>query len=572
MFKSAETLRLAAEMRALQRVASPWREARTTWFDGTPESIEARLASTERVLSFARAGMTTAHMALEREAATARAELKEASHRLMIDFLDDGARVAGKHDVDPEVPWRNTVDDSPYRDLMATPDFADLPLDGSYPGRHRLHENDHGMWEDQLMEGGGPGHRQDGPGKHRASADYPLGPGYDRPGFGPADIAEYEDHLHEHNYHTDPTDRRDLERRLRHEEPDFDDPARYSSRKTSYYDDDLYDEDGNHVGPQWPEDLKHHLTGDPARKSYDAGYAASWHDDFSDHPTPWEAAKAAFDQAGGFRDSQSERMGGFDDGWTDAASDIPHKFDDPAGWQGHFDDADDQHYLHRLKGEMMEDHDAEVARLPETESPHDLMRSHDAEVASLPEIDHPTLGKHGRRTAAPMTSVGEGGSGLADMGPAMMGNQGGAVSTSLPGAIAKGVWNGSTTTGQEPTPAFNPGPKSASLRLAAAAFIDAQNTRDRDELAFRAARHVAGMTGQLPRPVAEAAGRVFVAAVLAGCDCGKDQGCDDCGAESGESCRPWCTGEAAHEDEKADRKKKSHRTAALTDFADELMF
>ena len=108
MFKSAETLRLAAEMRALDRVASPWREARTTWFDGTPESIEARLASTERVLTFARAGMTQAHMALEREAATARAELKEASHRLMVDFLDDGARAfKGSHRV---AGWEDQLD------------------------------------------------------------------------------------------------------------------------------------------------------------------------------------------------------------------------------------------------------------------------------------------------------------------------------------------------------------------------------------------------------------------------------------------------------------------------------
>ena len=92
MFKSSENLRLAAEMRALERVARPWREVRVSWFDGTPESIEARLAATERVLTYARGGMTPAHMALEREAATARAELKEASHRLMVDFLDDGAR------------------------------------------------------------------------------------------------------------------------------------------------------------------------------------------------------------------------------------------------------------------------------------------------------------------------------------------------------------------------------------------------------------------------------------------------------------------------------------------------
>jgi predicted RNA-binding Zn-ribbon protein involved in translation (DUF1610 family) len=92
MFRSAENLRLAADMRALQRVAAPWRQARSTWFDGTPESIEGRLAATERVLTYARGGVTPAHMALEREASIARAELKEAAHRLMVDFLDDSAR------------------------------------------------------------------------------------------------------------------------------------------------------------------------------------------------------------------------------------------------------------------------------------------------------------------------------------------------------------------------------------------------------------------------------------------------------------------------------------------------
>lgn len=38
---------------------------------------------------------------------------------------------------------------------------------------------------------------------------------------------------------------------------------------------------------------------------------------------------------------------------------------------------------------------------------------------------------------------------------------GGGVSTSLPGAAAKMIWNGSTMTGQESTPAFNPGPAKA---------------------------------------------------------------------------------------------------------------
>ena len=30
------------------------------------------------------------------------------------------------------------VDDDPYRDLIPTPDFAGLALDGDYEGRHRL--------------------------------------------------------------------------------------------------------------------------------------------------------------------------------------------------------------------------------------------------------------------------------------------------------------------------------------------------------------------------------------------------------------------------------------------------
>ena len=282
MFRSAENLRLAADMRALQRVAAPWRKARSTWFDGTPESLEARLAATERVLTHARSGVTQAHIALEREASIARAELKEASHRLMVDFLDDGARafkgsrrvagadedyareerefwnrhvkdtgpgvgdedddeprpddyprhgsrrVAGMHDADPSAPWRNTMDDEPYSSLSETPDFEDLSLDGSYSGKHRsedyldhgmddehicdhcglisppedveeegrcpdcgkatddphdplpdymqpgyrspYRENNHGHWEDDLMEGGGPGAPQDGPGRHRSEA------------------------------------------------------------------------------------------------------------------------------------------------------------------------------------------------------------------------------------------------------------------------------------------------------------------------------------------------------------------------------------------------------------------
>ncbi len=92
MFKPADDLRLAAQMRALQRVAAPWRQARTRWFDGSPESLEARLATTDRVLVHARSGLTAAHLELAGEAEAARLELLAGRHRLLTDFLDDGAR------------------------------------------------------------------------------------------------------------------------------------------------------------------------------------------------------------------------------------------------------------------------------------------------------------------------------------------------------------------------------------------------------------------------------------------------------------------------------------------------
>ncbi len=92
MFKPADDLRLAAQMRALQRVAAPWRQARTRWFDGSPESLEARLAATDGVLVHARSGLTAAHLELAGEAEAARLELLAGRHRLLTDFLDDGAR------------------------------------------------------------------------------------------------------------------------------------------------------------------------------------------------------------------------------------------------------------------------------------------------------------------------------------------------------------------------------------------------------------------------------------------------------------------------------------------------
>lgn len=128
------------------------------------------------------------------------------------------------------------------------------------------------------------------------------------------------------------------------------------------------------------------------------------------------------------------------------------------------------------------------------------------------------------RTAAPSADVGGATSGdpasAAAQGvgmetPTISMGAGSDVSMSIPGAIGKMMWNGSTMTGQE-SAGFNPGPKkAAALSIAAAEFVDAQGgLDDRRELAFRAARHVDGLTGTWPRAAADRARREFVGAVL----------------------------------------------------------
>jgi hypothetical protein len=117
-------------------------------------------------------------------------------------------------------------------------------------------------------------------------------------------------------------------------------------------------------------------------------------------------------------------------------------------------------------------------------------------------------------------------------------------------------------------------------RTAAIDFVAAQNTRDRDELLFRAHRHASQLTCRLTVPEAQRAVRAFVAAVnreaLRTAAAPEDEACGDCGADAGEECRFYCTGKAAHDDEVAEGKHKEgsrRRTAAvMADFPDELMF
>ncbi len=106
-------------------------------------------------------------------------------------------------------------------------------------------------------------------------------------------------------------------------------------RKTASHPDDIYDEDGNHVGPTWPADLAHHLQTDPNRASYDAGYHAAWHPAFRDHPNRIDAAESAWSEAGGKRLHSEVENATFEDGWLDSVSEIPHKFLDPAAHESH---------------------------------------------------------------------------------------------------------------------------------------------------------------------------------------------------------------------------------------------
>lgn len=259
MFRSAENLRLAADMRALQRVAAPWRSARTTWFDGTPESLEARLAATERVLTYARGGMTAAHLELGREAEAARTELLAAKHRLLVDFLDDGARafkgskrVAGTSRNAPggmnERQRGRDLDDTARSHFDEW--YHGQPSDNFRGARGgdvlemfhdhaREHNPDYdALFGDDAQRDALHDHLVGRFGSTRVAGEYPLGPGYDRPGFGPDDLAEYEDHLHEHGYHTDSEDLNALVHKLR---PglDDDDPARYSSTRVAERNEDF---------------------------------------------------------------------------------------------------------------------------------------------------------------------------------------------------------------------------------------------------------------------------------------------------------------------------------------------
>lgn len=265
---------------------------------------------------------------------------------------------------------------------------------------------------------------------------------------------------------------------------------------------------------------------------------------------------------------------------------------------------------------------------------NDLMLQHDLDVSTLPETDHPTRGKHGRvagraRTAAGMSweetmkyiddALAAGDqepehhpdgrrhwptdweartAPLEELYDAYHDydhsgfNEGPHVEHAWeelkrrheegevddPDREELADWYGTHATSDDDDH-YTDRTGSTMNRTAAIDFVAAQNTRDRDELLFRAHRHASQLTCRLTVPEAQRAVRAFVAAVnreaLRTAASPEDEACEDCGADAGEECRPYCTGKAKHDDEVAEGKRRegSRRTAAVVaDFPDELMF
>ena len=101
---------------------------------------------------------------------------------------------------------------------------------------------------------------------------------------------------------------------------------------------------------------------------------------------------------------------------------------------------------------------------------------------------------------------------------------------------------GVTSVPTNPAGGNSPAQKGA-MRIAAIDFLATQNVTDREELLFRAHRHASNKTAQLPVPVAQRTVQAFVAAV-------------------NQEIRP----------EAPRRVAPVQRTAAVSDFADELLF
>lgn len=141
-----------ARSKAAISPAAQWRREAEVWFDGSVESVDRRLGLCRRLLGSAQARIGSAGFSAASLDRVAELEQQlSALTGLRRHLLTAGAdRGAGKHDTDPDEPWRHTMSDEPYDSLMTDHywgengkglDFADIALDGDYKGKHRAEAN-----------------------------------------------------------------------------------------------------------------------------------------------------------------------------------------------------------------------------------------------------------------------------------------------------------------------------------------------------------------------------------------------------------------------------------------------
>lgn len=119
-----------------------------------------------------------------------------------------------------------------------------------------------------------------------------------------------------------------------------------------------YDNNGDYVGPSWPQDMAHHLHADPAQAPYSAGYHAAWHPAFVDLDDPSGEAESAWSNAGG-PTKEIEDFSTFQDGWEDAVNGIPHMWLSPDAHRAYLEGQGDD--LRKFNPKRRRDH-AEAVR------------------------------------------------------------------------------------------------------------------------------------------------------------------------------------------------------------------
>lgn len=344
MFKSSERLRHEAAQRSLDRVASTWRSSRTTWFDGTPESIEMRLAATDRLLAVARSGFTPAHLELTVEAENARKELLAAKHQLLEDFLDDSARafkgskrVAAVDPFDPEsdeytsdTGWKtfnipgdsfNDKHDWMMKQLGRSPEEAQEARDAHYREARAPQENEN--WEEGATYA-----------DYNGKCTKCKSDNIDAAGHG---TGEYDCYDCGATFHPKVRKLKSSVHTAGEEYDGLDELSRYLGDRLlnpQQYVRTYRDEDGPGLPGGLPQNLRHHLNHpDPVQGAYNAGYEASGGNGeaspYLDHEDPWDAAGTDWNRAGG------QHGDAFNDGWLDYASEIPHRYNSAADHAEH---------------------------------------------------------------------------------------------------------------------------------------------------------------------------------------------------------------------------------------------